>query len=176
MADGRPVAVRPPPPSAAAAGPATRLRLRHSARFWRRAAAVLGVTALALLVAATIGRPAPDFSARPVIAVVRDGGHHPVWAIRLASTAHQIAADSLRPQPVPAGRAYQLWLAVAGAPALHPLGLLPQRGRKAIPVTPANTRLLAGAGDLLVTLEPTGGSKDPAPSGPVLFRGVFNGS
>ena len=78
-------------------------RLWDSVLFWRRAAGVLATLSLALLVAAIIAREPPDFSAMPVVAIVRDGEQHPVWAIRLARAAHQIAADSLRPQPVAGG-------------------------------------------------------------------------
>ena len=68
--------------------------------FWRSLAAGIAVTAAALLVAALIGRPPPDFSARPIVAVVQDGEQHPLWAIRVAGDAHQIAVDSLHPPPV----------------------------------------------------------------------------
>jgi anti-sigma-K factor RskA len=139
--------------------------------FWRSLAAGIAVTAAALLVAALIGRPPPDFSARPVIGVVQDGGQRPLWAIRLAGNADLIAVDSLHAPPVPSGYDYQLWLEPPlGAGTLRPLGLLPQSGRKEIPETPANTRMLSGPGVLVVTLEPLGGSPGPAPSGPTLFR------
>jgi anti-sigma-K factor RskA len=139
--------------------------------FWRSLAAGIAVTAAALLVAALIGRPPPDFSARPVIGVVQDGGQRPLWAIRLAGNADLIAVDSLHPPPVPSGYDYQLWLEPPlGAGTPRPLGLLPQSGRKEIPETPANTRMLLGPGVLVVTLEPLGGSLGPAPSGPTLFR------
>lgn len=145
--------------------------------FWRPVAAGLAVLALALLVAALIARPAPDFAALRIVAVLADDAHRPAWAIRLAPAAHQIAADTLRVQSVPAGRAYQLWLSVAGAAPPRPLALLPQQGRKVIPVTPANARLLArAAGELFVTLEPVGGSPGPRPGGPVSFRGSLDGS
>ena len=139
--------------------------------FWRSLAAGIAVTAAALLVAALIGRPPPDFTARPVIAVVQDGGQHPLWAIRLADAAHLIAVDSLHPPPVPSGHDYQLWLETPlGVGAPRPLGLLPQSGRREIPETPADSRMLSGPGVLVVTLEPLGGSLGPAPSGPTLFR------
>jgi anti-sigma-K factor RskA len=148
----------------------------NSIIFWRRATAVLATLSLALLVAAIIAREPPDFSTMPVIAVVRDGEQHPVWAIRLARSAHQIAADSLRPQAVPGGHVYQLWLLASDARAPHPIGLLPQSERKVIAVTPENARLLAGEGELEVTLEPVGGSRAAAPSGPVMFRASLEGS
>lgn len=151
-------------------------KLLDSAGFWRRTTAVLACLSFALLVAAVVARDPPDFSGMPVVAVVRDSEQHPVWAIRLARAAHQIAADSLFPQPVPPGHAYQLWLSIAGPASPRQLGLLPQGGRKRIPVSPENARLLAGDGELVVTLEPSGGSPAPAPSGPVLFRGTIDGS
>jgi anti-sigma-K factor RskA len=142
-----------------------------TAAFWRAAAAGFAALALALLVAALVAREPPDFSDRSVVAVVRDNGRHSLWAIRLARNAHQIAADSLAPPLVPAGHVYQLWLQPPGDGAPRPLGLLPQSGRKKIAETPANTRLLSGRGELIVTLEPAGGSPAPGPSEPVLFRG-----
>ena len=151
-------------------------RLWHSVLFWRRATAVLATLSLALLFAAIIAREPPDFSAMPVIAIVRDGEQHPVWMIRLARTAHQIAADSLRPQPVPADHVYQLWLLASDGAARRNIGLLPQSERKVIAVTPENAHRLAGEGELEVTLEPAGGSPAPAPSGPVLFRASLEGS
>jgi anti-sigma-K factor RskA len=151
-------------------------KLWESVPFWRWAAGLLATLALALFVAAMIARAPPDFSAMPVIAVVRDGEQHPIWAIRLARAAHQIAADSMRPQRVPADHAYQLWLLSSDASAPHPIGLLPQSERKLIAVTPANARLLAGEGEIEVTLEPIGGSLFPGPSGPTLFRASLEGS
>jgi len=150
-------------------------RLWDSVLFWRWAAGLFATLALALFVAAMIARAPPDFSAMPVIAIVRDGEQHPVWAIRLARAAHQIAADSLRPQRVPADHAYQLWLLTSDASAPHPIGFLPQSERKVIAVTPQNARLLAGQGEIEVTLEPIHGSSLPGPSGPVMFRAGLEG-
>jgi hypothetical protein len=141
--------------------------------FWRQASGVLATLSLALLVAAIVARDPPEFSSMPVIAVVRDGEQRPIWAIRLASAAHQIAADSVRVAPVPAGHAYQLWLSVPDAPVLRQLGLLPQSGRKRIAVSPHNAHLLSGAGELVVTLEPLVGSPGPAPGGQVVFRATL---
>jgi len=130
------------------------------------------ITSLALLVAAIIARDPPDFSDVSIVAVVRDGERHPVWAIRLARAAHQIAADTLRDEPAPPGRVYQLWLLVADRSAPRQLGLLPPSGRKRIAVSPENARLLAGTGELVVTLEPAGGSPNREPSGQPVFRGT----
>jgi anti-sigma-K factor RskA len=142
-------------------------------RVWRWAVAVLATLSLALLVAAIIARDPPDFSDISIVAVVRDGERHSVWAIRLAGAAHQIAADTLRDEPAPPGRVYQLWLLVADRSGPRQLGLLPPSGRKRIAVSPENARLLAGAGELVVTLEPAGGSPNYGPTGPPVFRGAL---
>ena len=142
-------------------------------RVWRWATGVLATLCLALIVAAVIARDPPDFSDIAIVAVVRDGERRPVWAIRLARAAHQIAADTLRDEPAPPGRVYQLWLLVADRTGPRQLGLLPPSGRKRIAVSPENARLLAGIGELVVTLEPAGGSPSREPSGPPLFRGAL---
>jgi anti-sigma-K factor RskA len=129
-------------------------RLWDSAGFWRATSGVLATLSLALLVAAMIARGPPDFSAAPIIGVLRDGEHRAIWAIRLDRASHQIAADSLRPQPVPPDQVYQLWFVAPGATGPRSLGLLPQSTRKRIAITSENARLLAAGGELEVTLEP----------------------
>jgi anti-sigma-K factor RskA len=141
---------------------------------WRSATGVFATLSLALLVAAIIARDPPDFSDMSIVAVVRDREQHPVWAIRLARAAHQIAADTLRDEPAPPGRAFQLWLLAPDRTGPRQLGLLPSSGRKRIAVSPENARLLAGAGELVVTLEPAAGSPNAAPTGPTVFRGTLN--
>jgi hypothetical protein len=88
---------------------------------------------------------------------------------------HEITADSFHPPPAPPGRVHQLRLSVAGVAELRPLGLLPQAGRKQIPVTPEPTEWLAGSGQLVVTLEPRGGSRPTGPTAAVRFRGKLDG-
>jgi anti-sigma-K factor RskA len=150
--------------------------LWDNVRFWRGASAVVATLSLALLVAVIIAHDPPGFSSEPIIAVVRDREQRPIWAIRLARAAHQIAADSLRMEPPPADYVYQLWLFAPDSAKPHQLGLLPQSGRKRIAVSPENARLLSGAGELVVSLEPTGGSPQPAASGPTVFRATLEGS
>ena len=150
--------------------------LWDSVLFWRRVAVVLATLSLALFVAVIIARDPPDFSTMPIVAVVRDGEQRPVWEIRLARAAHQIAADSIRPQPALADHVYQLWLVDQESAGPHQLGLLPQSGRKRIAVSPENARLLIGAGEFIVTIEPFGGSRGSAPSGPTAFWGTLEGS
>jgi anti-sigma-K factor RskA len=144
-------------------------------------AAAIGVFvtfALAFAVAAAIKRESPNFAGAP-IAVVRDAGAaqgRALWAIRLAPAAHEIAVDALAPaealSSAPAGSALQLWLKTPAG--LRSLGLLPDKGRAIIPEMPALIdRLGAGAGGLVVTREPKGGSRQSLPSGPIAFRATL---
>lgn len=150
-------------------------QLWDSARLWRCAAAVLATMAVALAVSALVSRAPPDFAELPVIAMLRDAGRHPAWAVRLAPAAHQIAVDGFGAPPPPPGKDYQLWL-ISPGPAPEPLGLLPVSGRKIIAETPANIRLLAGKGELRVTIEPATGTLAAAPSGAPVFDAGFDGS
>ena len=147
------------------------MRSIRAAAEWRPVAAFVAVLALAFSVAAIVKRPPPDFAALAPIAVVRDAAHRPLWEIRLARAAHQIAIDSIAAAPPPAGRAYQLWLALPDGG--HSLGLMPVAGRKLVPEIPAIVDRLAGSGELLVTLEPARGSDTGRPDGPVMFRAVI---
>src|SRR5438270_12301283 len=95
---------------------AWRARLWDDIRVWRWATVVFVTLSFALLVAASIARDPPDFSDMAIVAIVRDAERHQVWAIRLARAAHQIAVDTLRDEPAPAGRVYQLCLVLASRP------------------------------------------------------------
>ncbi len=143
----------------------------RAAADWRPVAAILAVLALAFAVAATIKRPPPDFAALAPIAVVRNEAQRPLWEIRLARAAHQIAIDSRDAMPPPAGRGFQLWLVLPDG--ARSLGLLPVSGRKVVPEIPAIVDRLAGSGELLVTLEPARGSGSGKPDGPAIFRAAF---
>jgi anti-sigma-K factor RskA len=135
------------------------------------AAAAAATLALALGVAAAIKHPPARFAAPP-IAVVRDGGQA-LWAIRLAPSAHEIAVDRLAPPVSVSGDADQLWLATPAGP--RSLGLLPRSGREVIPEIPTLVTTLTGSGELLVSREPPGGSRQTRPSGSIILRAAFRG-
>lgn len=138
---------------------------------WSGAAWTGSVLAAALAVAAAIHRPAPDFAARPVLALLHSPGGNPAWRLRWSRTAAEIAARSLGSAKPPRGHAFELWLVTGGSAAPRPLGILPLTGRRLIPLAPANVRLLGGPGALIATAEPPEGTPALRPSGPALFRG-----
>jgi anti-sigma-K factor RskA len=71
----------------------------------------------------------------------------------------------VRPEP---GRSYELWaLPEGGAPVS--LGLLPEGGQVSRDLTPTQRDALRLASKVAVSLEPDGGSRTGAPTGPVLY-------
>jgi anti-sigma-K factor RskA len=65
---------------------------------------------------------------------------------------------------VPKGRDLQLWSLPDGATVPASLGVLPADGKQ-VQASPA------AGGQLLVSLEPAGGSPTGAPTGPVVYSG-----
>ncbi len=79
------------------------------------------------------------------------------------------------PPTAQAGRVYELWiLRDDGVPVS--LGLLPQTGDASLTLSAAAVDGLQRGRTLAVSLEPPGGSPEPAPTGPVLFTTAIVGS
>lgn len=79
-----------------------------------------------------------------------------------------VVLTALAPAPVPAGRDLELWILPKGAQKPTSLGLLPAGGRR-ITLASAPTP----GTQLMISLEPHGGSPTGAPTGPVLYAGTF---
>jgi anti-sigma-K factor RskA len=79
-----------------------------------------------------------------------------------------LVLTALGPVSVPAGRDLQLWIRPKGAKAPASLGLLPAAGRQVKLREPP-----AAGAQLIISLEPRGGSPTGAPTGPVLYAGSF---
>jgi anti-sigma-K factor RskA len=157
---------------AAATAPApARGRLWRSLPFWRCLAAGLAAATVALLVA--VLQPGPPTG--PVLAVVQDQAKEPVWTLRLDRADGRLIVETLRPQTPGGDRALQLWVLPPGATAPAPGPLLPARGQAEAPLSPQLAALLAGAGQVLVSVEPPGGAPAGVPTGPVLYAGTLRG-
>jgi len=128
---------------------------------WWRGTAIASLALAAGLAAFIALRPAPA----PVFAVlapigstapvlVAFGGPHGGIVVRPSGAIH-IATD----------RDLELWALAAGALRPEPLGVLPPAGREILPV--------AAGTQLLVSLEPKGGSPTGQPTGPVVYGGTL---
>ncbi len=146
----------PPPPTGFRPG-------TRGARFWR------ATTAAALALAAVFAAIAflPRGETPPRLAALGATGVPAPAFIAEARGDGYVTLTPLNPAPVPAGRDLELWLLPKGATAVAALGVLPATGRRlAVP------NLTDGA-QLLVSLEPTGGSPTGQPTGAVLYGGTL---
>jgi anti-sigma-K factor RskA len=157
---------------AAATAPARqRPRLWRSLAFWRWLAAGLAAATVGLLL--VVLQPAPPTG--PVVAVLQDQAKEPVWTLRLDPAERRLVVETLRPQTAGGDRALQLWVLPPGATAPAPGPLLPAQGRAEAPLSQRLAELLAGPGQVLVSVEPPGGAPAGVPTGPVLYAGALRG-
>jgi anti-sigma-K factor RskA len=132
---------------------------RRRVRFWQ--ATTAGALAIAASLAAFIVLREPE---RPRVAVLSPlAGGAPV----LMATAERNGWLVVRPTAsisVPTDKDLQLWSLTQGDTQPRSLGLLPPSGGQRIAQLAPNTQLL-------VSLEPKGGSPTGQPTGPVLYGG-----
>jgi anti-sigma-K factor RskA len=170
------VAPAPPPPElwsriVASAGlgvavPPRHTLLRrtwHSTPFWRT------TTAAALAIAAVVAGIAflrPPSPAERLVAALAPPGAPAAMFMAEVQPDGRVLIRALGPVSVQDGKDLELWALPAGATRPVSLGVLPPIGRN-VPVR----ELLAAQTQLMISLEPQGGSRTGAPTGPVLWGG-----
>ena len=148
----------------AATSPARPLvRAWRSVVLWRCATAS-GLAIAAALAAVMWLRTPP---ASPVAALVPAGSAAAAFVAELQPNG-TLRLIALRPVSISAGKDLELWALPAGASRPIPLGVLPPAGRSLVP-----PKLPVNRMQLLVSLEPKGGSPTGLPTGPVLFAGTL---
>jgi len=166
-----------PPPAAlwrrlavSTGAPPTAPRTSALVRLWRnitlwRCAAGSGFALAAALVAFVLLREPPN---RPVAALVPAGGAPAAFVAEMEPNG-TLRLVALQPISVAPGKDLELWALPAGATQPVPLGLLPAAGRHIAPPSAARDGM-----QLMVSLEPHGGSPTGLPTGPVLFAGTVH--
>ena len=142
--------------------PERRPRLWQSVGLWRAAtgASLALAASLALVVSIQRGR-APEQST----ALVAFGKPDAAF-IAQREVSGALDLRPVAPGQVPAGRTFEVWSLPSGATKPVAVGLLTADGARI-----ASGKLPAGAGKILVSLEPVGGSTTGLPTGPVLYGG-----
>ena len=156
-ASTRPAAVPEPLRSKAQRPEARRPESRRKIAFWR--ATTVGSLALAAALAAFAFLREPP---QQEVAVIAPPGGAPVFVAEAARGGFR-----LRPAgtvQVATGKDLELWALRAGATRPESLGVLPSGGRTVTADLPPGTQLL-------VSLEPRGGSPTGQPTGPVVSAG-----
>ncbi len=127
-----------------------------------------GVAALVLMPTLALRTPLRSLTARfvPRVAAIMPPDSHTPGFLAQARADGTVVLTALAQVDVPAGKSLELWILPPGATTPKSLGVLPAAGRQ---VTLA--RMPATGTDLMVSLEPSGGSPTGAPTGPVVFAG-----
>ena len=140
------------------------LRQRNARSTWRMAlAAAVAMFAIGITWV-VIDRTQPPIAMANLAAA--DGA--PLWNVATYEDGARLVvavAGAVTSQP---GRSYELWaLPEGGAPVS--LGLLPESGERSRDLTSAQQAALRTSAKVAVSLEPSGGSRTGAPTGPVLY-------
>lgn len=145
----------------AATRPAEIVPLFRRLELWRGLAAASMALAAALAIVLVSRSPGPP----PIVAALAPISGPGVAFFARIDPAGDLIVVPVSPAAVPAGRDLQLWALAEGAARPVSLGVLPAGGARV-----AAARLPAGA-QVLVSLEPAGGSPTGQPTGPVLYGG-----
>jgi anti-sigma-K factor RskA len=167
-ADTPPVAevvpMRPRPAAAPASRPARPSMMRRPG-FWQATTAAALALAAAFAGIAFLPREAPPASFAALA---------PLGAPQVAFTAEArpdgvIVVSAIAPAAVPSGRDLELWLLTPGSARPASLGVLPAGGKSITLDAPPPE-----GSQLLVSLEPSGGSPTGQPTGQVLYGGKLS--
>jgi anti-sigma-K factor RskA len=137
------------------------LAFRRRLRVWQGGAA-LALAVAASLAAFIVLRPAPP--ARVAVLAPISGGVPVLLATEQAGGVLVIQPSGAI--AVPSDRDLELWALAKGETRPRSLGVLPASGRRLVAALAPDTQLL-------VSLEPQGGSPTGQPTGPVLYGGTI---
>ena len=155
-----------------AAAPATGWWSRLA--FWRVLA--LTSTALVLALGTIIGMAPRAEPPMAMVAVMNDEKGQPAlvvsWPPMKAARAPHIRIKVVQEHPVMApGTAWEMWMLPGAKAAPVSLGLINIDRDQVMKVSPELAAKMSGAWGLAMSVEPEGGSRTGAPSGPVIFKG-----
>ncbi len=134
-------------------------------RVWPwQAATGLSLALAAALAAFIVLRPAPPVE----MATLTPPNGTASGFLAQARPDGSVVLTALASAQVPADRDLELWILPKGETVPKSLGVLPPGGRRVVlPAAPAPGT------QMMVSLEPKGGSRTGAPTGPVLYAGAF---
>ena len=134
---------------------------------WQLATAASLALAAGVAAFALLPRPLPPVE----VAALTPPNAAPAGFLATTRPNGSVVLTALAPTTVPADRDLELWVLPKGAKAPASLGVLPAAGRQVVLPTPP-----APGTQLMVSLEPKGGSPTGAPTGPVLYAGTLDPS
>lgn len=138
--------------------------------FWRGfalAASALSVL-LAVYIAFTALSPAP---ATYIVVITDDAQQQASWVMTTEAEASRLTIEALKPNPLPAGRVFQLWVKLPNETPVRPVGLISASGRTTLSVATSLATHLGTAEKFGVSVEPPGGSPTGQPTTPAQYHG-----
>ena len=138
-------------------------RVARNAGLWQATTAAALALAAAFAAVAYLPRTEPVAAPSRFAALAPLGGPAPAFLAELRPNG-ALLISAISPAPVPAGRDLELWVLPRGGTVPKPLGVFPAGGQQMVlaEAPPADAQLL-------VSLEPQGGSPTGLPTGPVLY-------
>jgi anti-sigma-K factor RskA len=165
---GYAIGAEPLPGGATDAASAPRSRIG----IWRWLGWTFGASALGgVIAAALVFYQAPPPPSMGGIASLRGAPGTGVFAFQIGKQQENIVVFA-NVAPPPAGKAYELWVLVAGGKPL-PLGIFKPGVRDERPLPTEIAQILSNGAPMNVTLEPADGGLSGVPTGPVVFHGYF---
>lgn len=143
-------------------------------RVWQIVAGMMTVAAAVLLVL-LVARPAPQPTVKAIPQELLVVAITPSAEGKTVSAVYEPASAALRLSeagPVATGRDAELWV-IGGDGVPHALGLLQPGSRTALTVAAPDRARIAPGAKLAISVEPKGGSKTGAPTGPIVATGTI---
>ena len=142
-----------------------------SVRFWRTSAlaGLAAVMVLAVALAVLLPRQ-PEM----MVAVMSDARNQPAMTVSWEMDSHGQTALRIRVMghaEMAQGTAWELWALPEGGGQPVSLGLITTHETQTVMLPPRLTRVVDGAAEIAMSVEPHGGSPTGAPTGPILYRG-----
>jgi anti-sigma-K factor RskA len=145
-----------------------------SLALWRGLAATAAALVLGLaIVIASVPRPQPPMA---MVAVMNDDQGQPAlvvsWPPMKEMRDPHVRIKVVQAHPVmEAGTAWEMWMLPGGNAAPVSMGLISTDRDQVMKIEPALAHKMGGAWGVAMSVEPAGGSKTGAPTGPVIFKG-----
>jgi anti-sigma-K factor RskA len=147
--------------------------LRASLQRWRRIAIAASSLAAALLVFVGIREYGPGAEqGSTYVAAINPGGGKPAMLVRVDLKTKSVVVRPVSAE-APTGKALELWYIGDGKPPRSMGVVKPEAVSLKIPADVRSDDTAASTGVFAVSVEPPGGSKTGAPTGPVVYSGAL---
>lgn len=138
--------------------------------FWRGWS--LAATLATLVLAVMLNQLPQSAPVSYVVVVTDDANAKASWVLSGHADSTQLVVRAFAEQPLPADRAFQLWVLPKGASTVRPVSLIPASGRASLAIDADIAALLRDAQKFGVSIEHPEGSPTGQPTTTPLYHGT----